>query len=149
MRSAGKTLQEIGDEWGVTRERARQLLAATGMKFERVIRRVPKVQRESKNCERCNNIFDFLPSQAIGRKRRFCSVVCWKSHVKDNAKWGRTGPKADAHHRQLARDWYAKRRLDPKLKLLIKLRNNGIRGVSIRDDLSTLEGLTYNLKGIQ
>jgi len=79
----GKTLEQIGDEYNLTRERIRQILSRESRKYRLTIK--PSLIHSPKvtiRCSVCNK--EFLISQKVYQSARvklfFCSLLCRENH---------------------------------------------------------------------
>lgn len=79
MKKDGRTLDDIGKDFGVTRERVRQLIS--GVEGYKGLKCIPKgrkkLERVTKKCEfdKCNNDVVFIKSNP--HPRRFCCQKCF------------------------------------------------------------------------
>ena len=72
MINSGKTLQEVGDKYKVTRERIRQIyLKATGLPTKKLRKNQEKIQYKQANCVYCGK--EFLKKR---KNRILCSREC-------------------------------------------------------------------------
>lgn len=78
LKKDGKTLQKIGDKFGVSRERVRQILfqyGITGRQYP--AEQGNRVEKEILQCLKCGD--DFEVSKNAKRKKRHCSSMCFKT----------------------------------------------------------------------
>ncbi len=130
LKMSGKSLQEIAVLYGLSRERIRQILKATGLVFPRATRKNVRVEMV---CLECSKTFYIAPSIKYGRKfcSKKCSVVYKKIHritppkeaIEEWKKW----------HNAKMKEWYRKHKDSPSHKALTMLRNAGVTGYSIHD----------------
>lgn len=70
------TLEKIGRRFGVTKERARQVLQACGVNTDGRVR-----THEQKICKICGRRYSVLKSDLTFRSRGICSQKCWRPRV--------------------------------------------------------------------
>jgi len=73
---SGLTLQGIGDEFGVTRERVRQVLMGCGIDCRAFPETNRVYNRTEVECEQCGKAFDVAAHQVKKQKRYFCGKRC-------------------------------------------------------------------------
>lgn len=117
----GRTLVEIGTKHGVSRERVRQLLFLTGVKFPHA-KIGPMVDRIKLICRFCKKIFRDVPSH---KGRRTCSHKCTVAYSL------RSRALRPERNRMLRMKWYLRHKDDPIFREITRLRNQGVKGLSI------------------
>ena len=124
LKMSGKTLQEIADRYGLTKERVRQLLLSTGKTYPKQSAGIRA--RVTVFCLRCNKkIPNLVPNRA--KNRKYCSQQC------ATPKIYKTRKEKMRYHQIKAKEWYQEHKNSPGMKKLISLRNKGIKGLSYRD----------------
>lgn len=122
MKVGGNSLATIGVKHGISKERVRQLLFLTGVKFPRA-KQLKKVLIASNNrCRFCNKRFIAQPPY---RGRVFCSKDCQRAYNR------RSQEQRPAKQKEAAKRWHQKHKNNPRYRRLIKLRNQGVKGLSI------------------
>ena len=116
LKLEGKTLQYIGDRFDISRERVRQILSTTGIKYPHA-KVGEKVERENRTCPHCKNTFRIKKTLS----KVFCSQKC---HYASKFK---TPEQKRIYHLEKARQWYnlMKEKYPIQLKEYIRHRNKG------------------------
>ena len=72
-----QTYKQIGEQWGVTRERVRQLLKKHG--YHNLLGH--KKERIKKICPQCGNDFGANLGVMAAKQRQFCNASCFSAHA--------------------------------------------------------------------
>ena len=116
LKLEGKTLQYIGDRFDISRERVRQILSTTGIKYPNVSYK-ERAEREDRTCPYCKKTF--LIVKRLPKK--FCSRECY---IKTTYK---TPEQKRDRACKKTKQWYLtmKEKYPIQLKEYIRRRNKG------------------------
>ena len=129
LKQQGKTLYEIGREYGLTGERVRQILNGYNPNWKHSARKHPlhpRVARKNVVCSNCNKSFEVR----ITDKRVFCSMECYgRTRVKSKM----SPAQYEAYSIARRRAWYERNKDNPAFKEATRRRNNGESGFSFHE----------------